>query len=230
MSCEAYRDKLIAALAGGESLPAEDVALHLRSCAECAEFYETQVHLFGAIDAGVRAMVNEAVPASLLPRVRARVAEADVPRRAWRFYVKPLAAAMAIAVVSLGVFLVRRENAPARVAVVPSVESPTPKTAESLRTREITASADDAHRAMPEKPPIVRHTNAVRITARRDPLQVVVGREEAQGLVLLARSITKHPELGQALLQPAAMTEDLVPASQPIKIEDLAVQPLTTQD
>lgn len=229
MRCERFRDKLVAVLANGESSPAGDVLAHLRACAECKRFYEAQVYLFGAIDSGLSAMVNEAVPASLLPRVRARVAEADVPRRAWRFYVKPLAAAMAIAV-SLGVFLVRRENAPARVAVVPPVESPIPKTAESLPTREIIASADGARRVMPEKPPIVRHTNAVRITGRREPLQVVVGREEAQGLVLLARSITKHRELGQALLQPAAMTEDLLPASQPIKIEDLAVQPLATQD
>jgi hypothetical protein len=229
MSCERYRNKLVGALAGGESALGGELAAHLRVCVECAKFYEAQVHLFGAIDWGVRAMVNEAVPVSLLPRVRARVADADVLIGVWRIYLKPLAAATAIALL-LCVFLVRRENAPARMAVVPSVESPTPKMAESLPTREITASVNGVRRAMPGKPPIVHHPNSVRITEPGERLQVVVGREEAQGLVMLARNISQHPELGQALLQPAAMTEDLVPASQAIKIEDLAVLPLTTQE
>jgi hypothetical protein len=220
---------MVDAVASGQGAVHGELAVHLRVCAECRKFHEAQVHLFGAIDSGVRAMVNEAVPASLSPRVRARVAEAGMPPRAWRFFLKPLAAAMAIALL-LGVFLVRRENAPARVAVVPSVESPTPKTAESLPTREITASVDGVRRAMPEKRQIVRHPNAVRITSPGEPLQVVVGREEAHGLVMLARNISQHPELGQALLQPAAMTEDLLPASQAIKIEDLALQPLSAQD
>lgn len=229
MSCEEYRDKLIDGLASGANSLDGEMAGHLRTCARCKKFYEAQVHLFGAIDTGVRVIVNETVPASLLPGVRARVAEASVPPWALRFYLKPLAGAMAIALL-LGVFLVRRENPPARVAVARSVESPTPKTAESLPMREITAPADGARRAKPDKPPIIRHTNAVLITAPGEALQVVVGREEAQGLVMLARNISQHPELGQALLQPAAMMKDMVPASQDIKIEDLAVQPLTTQD
>jgi len=229
MSCEGYRDKLIDALASGESSPAGDILAHLRACGECKKFYESQVHLFGTIDSGVRAMVNETVPVSLLPRLRARVADADVLIGVWRIYLKPLAATTAIALL-LCVFLVRRENAPARLAVVPTVESPTSKTAESIPTREITASVNGVRRAMPGKPPIVHHPNSVRITEPGERLQVVVGREEAQGLVMLARNISQHPELGQALLQPAAMTEDLVPASQAIKIEDLAVLPLTTQE
>jgi len=35
--------------------------------AECKKFYESQVHLsLGAIDSGVRAVVNETVPASIV--------------------------------------------------------------------------------------------------------------------------------------------------------------------
>jgi hypothetical protein len=85
MSCERYQQRLVDALAGGEGALGGELAAHLLECAECRKFHETQVHLFGAIDFGVRAMVNETVPASLLPGLRARVAEDGIPRQPWGF-------------------------------------------------------------------------------------------------------------------------------------------------
>jgi len=229
MSCEGYQDKLVEALASGESALDGDVVGHLRVCAECKEFYEAQVHLFGAIDSGVRAMVNEAVPASLLPRVRAQVAEAGTPRRMWGVHLVPLGTALAVAIL-LSVFLMRPKNAPVRVAVVPAAESPALKEEESQPAREMNSTGDSARRALRGKPRIFRQAETARTNAPDETLQIVVGGGEAEGLVMLARNILRYPVLGQALLHPAAFTEGLTPAPQAIEIADLEVQPLSGQD
>jgi RNA polymerase sigma-70 factor (ECF subfamily) len=114
MKCEGYRDKLIAALASGESSPADDVAAHLRTCAECKKFYEAHVHLFGAIDSGVRAMVNEAVPASLLSEVRERMEEVQAARANWKLSWSVAGLAAAVVLVAVG-FMARRGPRPTAV-------------------------------------------------------------------------------------------------------------------
>src|SRR5258708_37256602 len=108
MNCERYKEKMVEALASGESSPARDIAIHLRTCEECKRFYEAQVNLFGAIDSGVRAMANDTVPASLLPRVRARIEKVRTPRLVWRPAWSVVAIAAMILVVSLG--FVRRSG------------------------------------------------------------------------------------------------------------------------
>jgi len=228
MSCEGYRGKLIDALASGERSLAGDAAAHLRTCAECMSFYEAQVHLFRAIDSGVRAMVNEVMPASLLPRVRARVGEIGVPRRVGSGYWVPICAALAF-VILLGIFLVRPKYVPVRVAVVPTIDSPAPKVVASPSGRETSSTVNGECHALPEQAPLVRHLEVARSIATGETLQVVVGHEESLGLEMLARNISRYPELGQALVQPSTMTEALPNDSQPIKIEDLDVQPLQAQ-
>jgi hypothetical protein len=229
MSCEGYRDKLIAGLASGETALDGEVVLHLRGCAECKRFYEAQVNFFGTIDSGVRAMVNETVPASLLPGVRARIGEAGALRPMWGFSLTPIGVALAAAIL-LVVFLVRPKNAPVRVAVVPKIESSAPKIEESWPAHEITTPVKGVRRASVEKPRIVRNKKTARTKMPSEPLQIVIGREEAHGLMMLARNISRNPELGQALLRPAAVMEDRLAAPQALEIEDLEVRPLTEQN
>jgi hypothetical protein len=116
MNCEGYRDKLIDALASGESVSGGEVVAHLRVCAECKKFYETQVRLFGAIDSGVRAVVNESVPASLLPRVRARMKEVQMAGTNWKLSWNVVAVAGVVVLAALG-FVARREPRPTAVLV-----------------------------------------------------------------------------------------------------------------
>ena len=229
MNCERYRDKFVDALASGESSLDRDVAMHLRVCTECKIFYEAQINLFGAIDSGVRAMVNETVPASLLPGVRALVAEVGEPSQMWGVSWAPVGAALAAAIL-LGVFLVRPKNTPVRVAVVPVVESPTQKMGESGSARETAVPVNGVRRVARESSRTVRREGPARSVAPGETSQVVVGHEEAQGLVMLAKNVSQHPELGQALLHPVALTEDQTPTPQAIKIEDLEVHPLAEQD
>lgn len=229
MSCERYRDKLVEALASGESAFGGELAAHLRLCAECGKFHQAQVNLFGAIDSGMRTMVNEEVPASLLPRVRAQVAEAGMPRQSWRVYLLPVGAAFGVAIL-LGVFFMGSRNAPVRVAVAPEAKSPTQKVVEPGSAEEKIASIDGVRRTAAENSRTVRREDPARTIGPDEPSQVVVGREEARGLVMLAKNVSQHPELGQALLHPVAPTEDQTPAPQALKIEDLQVLPLAEQD
>jgi len=100
MNCERYQDKLIAALASGEKSLDLDVAAHLRACAECGKFYEAQVQLFQAIDSGLRAVVNERMPASLLPGVRAQIA-AKRMAGSWFLTLVPVAGIVMVALLIL---------------------------------------------------------------------------------------------------------------------------------
>jgi hypothetical protein len=133
MSCEGYRDKLVDALAGGESSLAGDVLAHLRVCAECKRFYEAQVHLFGAIDSGVRAMVNEAVPPSLIPGARARIGDVQTAGTDWKlsWNVAALAAAVVLVAVS---FMARRGP---RTTAVPHETAASARTASEKITRAL---------------------------------------------------------------------------------------------
>lgn len=229
MSCERYRGKLIAELASGKTALDGDVALHLQGCPECKKFHEAQASLFAAIDSGVRAMVSEPVPASLLPRVRAGVVEVGLPRQSWRGYLLPAGAAFGLAI-SLAVFFMGPKNVPVRVAVVPAAESPTQKVVESRSDEEKTASKNGVRRAALENPRTVRREDSADTTGPDETSRIVIGREEARGLVLLAKNVSQHPELGQALLHPIALTEDQMPTPQALKIEDLEVLPLAEQD
>ena len=229
MSCERYQNKLVDALASGEGAFGGELVTHLRACAECKKFYEAQVHLFGAIDSGVRAMVNETVPTSLLPGVRARIGEAGAPRPMWGFPLTPVGVTLAAAML-LVVFLVRPKNVPVRVAVVSKTESSVPKIEESWPAHEIATPVNGVRRASVEKPRIVRNKETARTKMPSEPSQIVVGREEAHGLMMLARNISRNPELGRALLRPAAVMEDRLAAPQALQIEDLEVRPLTEQN
>ncbi|MCL6638480.1 MAG: hypothetical protein K6T80_02200, partial [Firmicutes bacterium] len=85
MSCKAYLERLSEALLHGDAGLGEALAAHVRTCAKCAEFYEAQKRLLGAMDLGVRAMVNEEMPVSLLPGVRARMETVQIMRQRPRF-------------------------------------------------------------------------------------------------------------------------------------------------
>jgi hypothetical protein len=82
MPCKHYKEALIEAAASGAK-PQEDLRAHLDACDSCRGAFEQEQALFASIDAGLQAAANTEVPASLLPRVRARLDEESAPRRIW---------------------------------------------------------------------------------------------------------------------------------------------------
>jgi hypothetical protein len=107
MPCEHYKDALIEAAATGLD-PANALAsnarmaalrAHFESCASCRAAFAEEQALFISIDAGLNATANAEVPASLLPRVRARLDEAANLNRIWTANWFALASAALVVVV-----------------------------------------------------------------------------------------------------------------------------------
>jgi anti-sigma factor RsiW len=106
MLCEHYKEALTEAAARGAQ-SSGDLRAHLASCAACCVVFEQEQALFASIDGGLQVVANAEVPASLLPRVRARLDEAVVPRSHW---VQPLIFASASVALAFGVFLMARSH------------------------------------------------------------------------------------------------------------------------
>jgi hypothetical protein len=130
------------------------MATHLRECAGCREFYEAQVHLFAAVDAGLRTMVNEEVPASLLAGVRARMEQAPTFGN-WQLVLRivPVAAAVLFALaLALSQHRERRETASADVPVV-AVRAPVPEGSAAGQERQVPVTATKLRAAVVRIPP-----------------------------------------------------------------------------
>ncbi len=82
MPCEHYQNPLVEAAATG-SEPLGELRAHLAACAVCRAAFAQEQSLFSSIGSGLHATANAEVPASLLPRVRTRVAEEPTSSRAW---------------------------------------------------------------------------------------------------------------------------------------------------
>ena len=228
MNCERYQDKLIAALASGEKSLDLDVAAHLRACAECGKFYEAQVQLFQAIDSGLRAVVNERMPASLLPGVRAQIA-AKRMAGSWFLTLVPVAGIVMVALLIL-VPLVRYglHSSAARVAGIPE-------------RREIGPEHRLAVLNVPEKPgasPVkklrdarhVRGSTAAQPAAQTAAVDVLVDPEESRGLRRLAEVVRESPQWAMAMLHPAELPASRADVIRPVQFSDLEVKPLSEED
>jgi hypothetical protein len=81
MPCEKYQEALIdLAVCGAE--PVGVVRSHLDSCALCGACLNQQQMLLSTIDSGLRQTINAPLPASLLQRFEARLAQEALPNRA----------------------------------------------------------------------------------------------------------------------------------------------------
>ena len=78
MTC-ASRQAAFIELAATGAEPVSELCDHLRECPSCRAILERERNLFSAIDAGLYASTHVEVPGSLLPQVRARIAERSAP-------------------------------------------------------------------------------------------------------------------------------------------------------
>jgi hypothetical protein len=100
MPCESHKVALIEAAASGLE-PKGELRAHLTNCAACRTALAEEQSLYSSIDVGLRTATNAEVPASLLPRVRARLADEPAPHRNWRISWFVLAGATAMIVALL---------------------------------------------------------------------------------------------------------------------------------
>jgi hypothetical protein len=104
MLCEKYKEALIEAAVSGDEL-APDVSAHVTACTSCASELTQQRSLVAAIDGNVSRQMNAAVPAAMLRRLDARLAQQPQPKRTPRF-AQIFAGSLATLLVAATVFIV----------------------------------------------------------------------------------------------------------------------------
>jgi len=221
MNCISAREQITDSLAAGHAGLTGELTGHVQSCAGCGIFYAQQEELFRAMDSGLSAMANQPVPASLLPRVRARTEEGG-PRRGWVF--SPLAAAAAMAVVLLVViFFPRALKKPLGIpiAVNPALIKDRP---EAHQRRDIGTAA----LALPRGPKVV-HPKASRPAGAKETAaapEVIVLRQEREAFARLVGVLLEEREVALALARPATAPTDAPVEIALLHIESLKLNPL----
>lgn len=226
MNCERYRERLMDGLASGADSLDGGIAGHLRICVECRKFYEAQVNLFGAIDAGVRTMMNETVPVSLLPGVRARVAEIGAPQRswkvAWRFAAVGIAAAMVI-----GVGLLRQgsEKTNRVTARVPALT----QGVREMAPASVPRAQSQAGAVAPKRRQLEVKRVAVPEDGEAKP-EVLVLAEERAAFARFVSDLPKDRDVAVALTRQVAETGDKAVEIALLRIDELDVKPLESSN
>jgi hypothetical protein len=109
MPCETFQNALVEAAASGLQ-PQGELRAHLDACPACRTAFVQEQSLFSSIDSSLRAAVNAEIPASLLPRVRASIAEEPAVTRGWIPGWLAMAGAAAMLVALIAVLTVRRTS------------------------------------------------------------------------------------------------------------------------
>jgi hypothetical protein len=123
MPCEPYKNALVEAAASGDE-PLGELRAHLATCPACRAALAQEQSLFSSIDTGLTAAVNAEIPASLLPRVRARIAEDPSPTRVWTPSWLTLACAAAIIVAFFAAQAAWHDNAPRKPVEIATRPTP----------------------------------------------------------------------------------------------------------
>jgi hypothetical protein len=220
MPCENYREALTDA-AATDSAPSRELRSHLDACASCRTAFTEELQLFAAIDTGVCAAANAAVPASLLPRVRVQLNEQAVPGRSW----VPVGAAVAAAVVLVAVIIFVRGfgSGPHRVdRDVNSLAHDVPRTVIRAASPEIAPVERASKTAKHESFRPVRNGRV----AQAEELTVLIPAGQKQAIYALLASVREGKTRANILLAEEAEGSLKEPAVAPLVISPIELKPL----
>jgi hypothetical protein len=221
MNCKDCQEEIREALAAGAGPLPHEVAEHRESCPMCSEFCETQASLFRAMDSGMQTMVNQAIPFSLIPGVRARLREQRITHSAWlASWSFAVVAAVAIVAVSTHFVRPRSEGHP-ELPASGSVTFP------SFGNPALAAPS-------PPEPAIIlpsrtykRGTSAVPspIPTESTP-EVIVLAEERQAFAQFVAELPEEKDVALALTRPAPAERDVPVEIALLLIGNVEVTPL----
>ncbi len=221
MNCKQCQEKIVESLAAGAAQLSREAFDHQQTCPVCREFHDAQASLFRSMDACLHAMVNQAIPPSLLPGVRARLSQEQVAGRGlishWSFAV---VAATALLAAGVGFVRHRSESLPNFVesgkAASGSVSNSVPA-AQTLQKPVITLPSRAHRLAISAAPPP---------TASEATPEVIVFPEERQAFVRFVAELPTEQQVALALTQPAPAPEDVPVEIALLQIEGLELRPL----
>ena len=223
MPCEHYKDALIDAAASGAPLQGE-LRAHVSDCTSCRAAFAEELSLFAAISSSLHTVANAEVPASLLPRVRARLDEVVAPRFRWA---QPFVFASAsVALVAAILLMARvRHTAPVNIAhqgpVMPAtMTAPTSKSPDEIPPAGSHIASARAARTRPARSSTIPHS-----PASGNP-EVLVPPDEREGLAKLVATLNEHADVAAAFLAQRPEKKDTLVIVNPLKISDIEIKPL----
>lgn len=185
MPCEHYQDALIEAAASGTE-PQGELRSHLSACPACYAVLAEEQSLFSSIDTGLQVTANAEVPASLLPRVRARITEEATSKRGWTQSWLTLAGAAAMVFVFFALYASRHANVEQMpVETATRATPPSPAMSPSQNKDSVTMSPRRGNSVSQPRAVIAKNFTPPQTLVTRNPeTEVLVPRDQE---VLLAR-------------------------------------------
>jgi hypothetical protein len=228
MNCQNAREQITDSLAAGQAELTGELTGHVQACPKCRSFHEAQVILFCSLNTSLQTMVNQPVPPSLLPGVRARM-QGIRPGIPWLYRLLPVAAILVVAYL-IASPLVRRSfrSGGVQVAVIPK------RIENGVQSRAPLAGQPEGSKvASAARGQIPRHSLGLRAAQR--PVQtaevaVLVSPAESQGLLQLAAAVPRSPQWAQAMLHPVELPPIQIEPIEAIEIADLEVKPLSEEN
>jgi len=221
MKCQEARERITNMLAAGGLELATVLRGHVESCSACGTFYAQQAELFRALDSGLRAMANQSVPASLLPRVRAQMEE-KVTRPGWVSNPLMLAAAMAVVLLA-AIFFPHARKKPLElpVAAVPAFSNDRQEVHQHRANEAATKIPPQGAKVIRAK---ANRTAEIQNTAAAP--EVIVLRQEREAFARFLAELPTEREVAVALTQAAPQEEEQPVETALMQIGELEVKPL----
>jgi hypothetical protein len=218
MNCMQYQARILESLAAGEHDQSAELSSHQEFCAACRQFFAAHQSLFQSVDAGLRSIMNETVPVSLLAGVRARMDKQSAPSRVWYSpWCLATVATVAILAVSIN-YAFRRTESRQGSQGISSAASP------SAGNLQPVAKSVQRTAHVLRKPSANRSCSVA--CSVPDP-EVIVLPEERQAFARFVSKIPEERAVAVALARhaPAAAEESLEIAL--LQIDSLDLKPLT---
>lgn len=223
MTCEKYAEALIEVAAGGEKFDT-GFADHLEQCTTCRMLFEREAKLFAAIDAGLRARVNEHPRAGFLAGIPLLIQQKARRTSGWTPLWTVAAAVVLLLIVTMHLWTGLRKRTVAG--------SPRDTAAPAQLRRQVAQARPQANphfegsrRAQihSPKPP------AIQPAAEREP-EVLVPPDEADAFAAFVARVAGRDERAAAVVRPMAdQAEDekqQLLEIQPVDVADLQFEPL----
>jgi hypothetical protein len=220
MPCQHYKNALIEAAASGAQ-PQGDLRAHLAGCADCRAAFAQEQSLFASIDAGLHVAANAEAPASLLPRVRARLDEAVATQRRW---LQPVILAAASVALAFAIFLFARPH-PSRpdnqAKQTPQILGS--ETVVKNARPQVSGPATQIVSSTANKSQTRVHSTLLR-TVASSQLEVLVPPDEREAFARFVAVLGERREVALALAKPAPQTKDEPAGLEPLQINGLEIK------
>jgi hypothetical protein len=220
MPCQHYKNALIEAAASGAQ-PQGDLRAHLAGCADCRAAFAQEQSLFASIDAGLHVAANAEAPASLLPRVRARLDDAVAKQRRW---LQPVILAAASVALTFAIFLFARPH-PSRPDNQ-AKQTPQILGSETLVKNarpQVSGPATQIVSSTANKSQTRVHSTLLR-TVASSQLEVLVPPDEREAFARFVAVLGERREVALALAKPAPQMKDEPAGLEPLQINGLEIK------